>query len=154
MPASIELQHPDAQPDTGELARVIQTALTAQLGSHAELSLLLCDDATIAELNQQYLGHPGPTDVISFPQHELSPGDSPPDGLLGDVAISIDTAARQAAEFEGWALDDELVLLAIHGLLHCCGYDDQTPQQRKEMQAAEDMLLQAAGRPKAPRDES
>jgi probable rRNA maturation factor len=154
MPTSIELRHAASDVDSGALRQALDTAIVTALGQDAEVSVLLCDDAAIAELNQQYLGHAGPTDVISFPQHLLAPGETPPDGLLGDIAISVDTAARQAAGFDGWELADELTLLGIHGLLHLCGYDDQIPAERKVMQEAEDKLLQAAGRPKAPRDET
>ncbi len=153
MPVSIEPQHPLAGAELGELARVLAAAMVAELGAECDLSVLLCDDQTIAELNEHYLGHPGPTDVISFPQHCLAPGARPPDGLLGDIADSLDTAARQAAGFAGWSLSDELALLAIHGLLHLCGWDDLHPADRKAMQAREDHLLQATGRPKAPREQ-
>lgn len=152
MPVSIEAQHPLAAAAREELARVLTAAILTELGAACDLSVLLCDDATIAELNAQYLSHVGPTDVISFPQHHLAPGERPPDGLLGDIAISLDTAARQAAGFDGWSLPDELALLAIHGLLHLCGWDDMSPGERKKMQAREDELLQAVGRPKAPRE--
>ncbi len=130
----------------------LTTALAAAAVGDAELSLLLCDDETIAGLHEQYLGLPGPTDVLSFPQHTLQPGQLPPDGLLGDVVVSVDTAARQAAPFADWSLADELLLLAIHGLLHLCGYDDQSAADRQVMQAREDALLTAAGRRPAPRE--
>jgi len=153
MPVSIDPQHPAAAGELGELTRVLEAAVQAELGVACDLSVVLCDDATIAELNEQYLGHPGPTDVISFPQHTLLPGQRPPDSLLGDIVVSVDTAARQAAEFPDWSLSDELALLVIHGLLHLCGWDDRQPEQRKAMQAREDHVLQAVGRSKAPREQ-
>jgi probable rRNA maturation factor len=153
MPVSIDPQHPLADAELGELTRVLSAAIQAELGVVCDLSVVLCDDATIAELNEQYLGHPGPTDVISFPQHALLPGQRPPDSLLGDIVVSVETATRQAAEFADWSLADELALLVIHGLLHLCGWDDLQPQQRKAMQAREDHVLQAVGRRAAPREQ-
>lgn len=87
----------------------------------AELSVLLVDDAHIAELNQTYLHHQGPTNVISFPMREGDFGDINPH-LLGDVVISMDTCAAESreADLEMTRRFDQLL---VHGILHLFGYD-------------------------------
>jgi len=88
-----------------------------------EVSILFVDDAGIQKLNRQYRDIDQPTDVLSFPQtgDEPDPLDSP---LLGDVVISTEMAWRQAGE-HGLGLEEELLLLLIHGILHLLGYDHE-----------------------------
>lgn len=103
--------------------------------------MLLTDDAQIQELNRAYLGHDRPTDVITFHQQDLVPfrplAPSPLLPLspvpLGDLVISLDAVARQAAEY-GWSCEEELALLAAHGTLHLLGYDDRTKRGRALME--------------------
>lgn len=92
-----------------------------------ELSILLAGDAEIHELNRQYRNKDRPTDVLSFPQDEDALNEKG-QTLLGDVAISVETAARQAAEHH-LTLEEELILLLIHGILHLMGYDHETSRQ-------------------------
>ena len=80
----------------------------------------LVDDVEMAGLNERYRGKAGTTDVLSFPGEETLEGRH-----LGDVVVSIDTAARQAAD-EGHSLGEEVRLLILHGTLHCLGYDHDT----------------------------
>lgn len=89
-----------------------------------ELSLLIVDDPQIAELNQQYLNRPGPTNVIAFPMREGEFSDISP-GLLGDVVISIDTAEREG-EMGGISTEARFVELLVHGILHLFGFDHET----------------------------
>jgi probable rRNA maturation factor len=96
-----------------------QAATTLSIPKASELSLLLTDDARIRDLNREYRGKDEATDVLSFPQ------DDPELLILGDVAISIETAVRQAGT-AGWSLESELSLLAVHGILHLMGLDDET----------------------------
>lgn len=84
----------------------------------AELSVVLCSDAHIRKLNAQWRGKDVATDVLSFPQ------DDPDRVVLGDIVISVDTAARQAAE-RHLELRDELRILLVHGVLHLLGYDHE-----------------------------
>lgn len=111
----------------------------------AEVSVVLTDDAYIQQLNHQYRGLDCATDVLSF---ALNEGDEPPvvDGpaqiLLGDIVISLDTAARQAQEF-GHSLAREVSYLAVHGLLHLLGYDHQEEENRAVMRAQEERILSA-----------
>lgn len=113
--------------------------LLAAIGRpQAELSVLLCDDPFIRDLNAQWRQKDTPTDVLSFPM-----GD---DVVLGDVVISLDTAARQAGE-RGHELHTELRVLLVHGLLHLCGHDHEAPGEDARMAAEEDRLLAALGVP-------
>lgn len=104
-------------------------ALNALLEAYAvpptEVSVLLTDDAGIQALNRDYRDLDEPTDVLSFPTGPGAP-------VLGDIAISVDTARRQA-EARGAALEEELQFLALHGGLHLLGYDDVTDEGRDDM---------------------
>lgn len=98
-----------------------------------EISLVLCDDAFIQNLNRDHRGKDKPTDVLSFPQ------DDPV--VLGDVVISLDTAAKQA-QAAGWSHMDEIVLLGLHAVLHLLGYDDETVEGAIEMRDRTAAVLQ------------
>ena len=104
-----------------------------------ELSLVLCDDAFIHPLNRDWRGKDRPTDVLSFAQREGEEAD-PDDNVLGDVIISVETAARQADE-RGHALAIELRILLVHGVLHLLGYDHEVDEEAEEMEALERDLL-------------
>ncbi len=98
-----------------------------------ELSLLLTDDAEIRALNKAYRDLDKATDVLSFPQDEDAVNENG-NTLLGDVAISVETAARQAEEHH-LSFNEELILLAIHGILHLLGYEhERSPQDARIMQ--------------------
>ncbi len=119
------------------LEPTLQAILTwEQISPEAEISLLLCDDARIQVLNREHRGLDKPTDVLSFAQ------DDPV--LLGDIVISLETAARQAKRAD-WPLESEIVLLAAHGLLHLLGYDDETAAGAYAMQEYTRRALSAAG---------
>ena len=98
-----------------------QKILAASGVPAAELSLDLVGDRRIRRLNRQYRGRDHPTDVLAFPMREVA---GPASSFLGDVVISLHTAARQA-EACGHSLDHEVVMLLIHGTLHLCGYDHE-----------------------------
>lgn len=89
-----------------------------------ELSIVIADDPQIQALNQQYLNRPGPTNVIAFPMRDGNFPDINPN-MLGDVVISVDTAAREAKDLE-IAFEDRFNFLLIHGILHLFGYDHET----------------------------
>jgi probable rRNA maturation factor len=111
----------------------------------AELSVVLCDDAFIRELNRRHRQLDRATDVLSFAM--LSPRalrKEPPSGaLLGDVVISVPTAVRQARAKRKAPLHEATFLLA-HGLLHLLGFDHRTPTEERRMNALADGLLGAA----------
>ena len=106
-----------------------------------EVSLLLCDDATIADFNQSYRNKAGPTDVLSFPQVEDA-AEIPSQGpfLAGDIIISLDSARSNAEYFEV-DLDQEFKRLVIHGLLHLSGMDHASNQASEPMLQLQERLL-------------
>lgn len=98
------------------------------------------DDPEIAGLNKRYLSRSGPTNVIAFPMQQGPFGQITPN-LLGDVVISIDTAAREAQE-AGISVESRLDQLLIHGILHLLGFDhEKTSEQAKAMRIKEEELL-------------
>lgn len=123
-----------------ELRKKTAVILKALERPNAELSLVLVSDAQIAELNAQYLRRSGPTNVIAFPMGD-PPFASPMPCLLGDVVISVDTAAREA-DAAGLAFETRFDELLVHGILHLCGYDHETsPQAAEEMADKTEELL-------------
>jgi len=96
----------------------------------AELSVLVTDDEEIGRLNREYRGIAAPTDVLAFPKPQVAGEPGP--RLLGDVVISAAAARRQARERHR-ALDEEMGLLVIHGVLHLAGWRDDTDEQRTRM---------------------
>ena len=93
-----------------------------RIGLEGQVNLLLSDDATLRQLNREYRGKNSPTDVLSFPAIQL---DGVPQPIAGDLAISIDTARRQAKTHRH-TLQLELKILILHGLLHLAGFDHET----------------------------
>jgi len=117
-------------------------AMLESLGlDDADLSILLCDDATIRALNHQYRKRNKATDVLAFPMQE-GPGMQYCAGVLGDVVISLPTATRQAAEGDRPIIEEVTFLLA-HGLLHLLGYDHRNRREEREMKARTTDLLAA-----------
>jgi probable rRNA maturation factor len=119
------------------LTRFLNRARDA-VGLMGEVDVLLADDATLRRLNRTYRGKNKATDVLSFPAaHNEFAGE---DQTAGDLAISLETAARQAAAY-GHSLRDEVRILLLHGLLHLHGMDHEA--DRGEM-AAREMELRSA----------
>jgi probable rRNA maturation factor len=99
-------------------------ALKATPADAANVTVAFVSDRQMRELNRQWRGKTGTTDVLSFPAGEDEFAN--PDGSnLGDVVISVEQAARQSRE-HGLTLDKEIAQLILHGLLHLCGYDHET----------------------------
>lgn len=95
-------------------------------------------DARMGELHARFSGDPATTDVLTFAQN------APGEPIDCDIAVCVDEAARRAAEF-GHQPRAELLLYALHGLLHACGMDDLEPAAHAAMHAEEDRILAAAG---------
>lgn len=134
------------EPELARLCVACDRALEAVDLGAAELSLLLCSDTFIADLNRTWRGVDGPTDVLSFPQ-EAPPEPLAFDGVpqaLGDVVISVDTARSQAAAL-GHDLHTELAVLAVHGLCHVVGCDHEAPDEARVMAELEARMLRAVG---------
>ena len=111
--------------DLSEVERAVELVLDTEGVGEAEISVALVRDAEISALNERYLGHAGPTDVISFPLHR--PGGAP----LGDIYIGVEQAARQASE-SGITSREEILRLAVHGTLHVLGHDHPDGEEREE----------------------
>jgi probable rRNA maturation factor len=101
------------------------------------VALRITNDSEIARLHERFFGDAAATDVISFPSGEPL---SEQFGYLGDIVVSLDAARRQAPEV-GHGVERELAFLALHGLLHLIGYDDQTEPRRAMMLARQEELL-------------
>ena len=157
------------------LARAVTAALRAcDAPIPASVSLILTDDTEITSLNEQHMGHEGPTDVLSFPMllpsaYQAHPGQDPavpssgqpgfvtPPGArthIGDIVVSVERAVEQAEEGRGgqtgdrrWSPADELRLLVTHGTLHLCGWDHALPDEEAAMRALERRLLGDAAAP-------
>jgi len=122
----------------------------------AEVSLIFSDEATIAELNERFMGKKGPTDVLSFPIDDeplfggrfpdaggTGPGEPPAlemPQLVGDIVICPSVAARNAVDHEV-TFDDEVALLVVHGVLHLLGWDHEVDAEAERMEAREQELL-------------
>lgn len=112
------------------LQQVVRAALDFAQRPDLHVSLLLTDDAEIAQVHADFLDDPTPTDVISF---DL-------DGAA-ELVVSVETAKR-TAKSQGHALRAEVALYVVHGILHVCGFDDIRPRDRVRMRAAERAVLQ------------
>ncbi|BEQ13103.1 rRNA maturation RNase YbeY [Desulfoferula mesophila] len=127
----------------GLIERVQRVLALAGQPPEAELSLVICGDEEIAAINQEWLNRQGPTNVISFAQHE---GEGPalnPE-ILGDVVVSADTARREAAQ-HGLEPDEHLMRLIIHGILHILGHEhEQGGEPARLMEAKTEELLAAS----------
>ncbi|MEE9402288.1 MAG: rRNA maturation RNase YbeY [Desulfobacteria bacterium] len=123
-----------------KIKKKAKTILNALESPDGELSILIVDDPEIAKLNKTYLGRSGPTNVIAFPMQEGAFGEINPN-LLGDVVISLDTAAREARE-DCISVESRFDQLLIHGILHLFGFDhEKTSEQTEEMTIKEEQLL-------------
>jgi probable rRNA maturation factor len=158
----------DQPVDLGRWSRLSERVLADRgLGPDVELSVLFVDEAAITSLNERFLGHLGPTDVLSFPiEDDLTLPSRPPGTssfgatgpgrrsgldevpeetsiplLLGDVVICPAVAARNAPDHAG-TYEDELALLIVHGILHLCGMDHADDDEATEMETLERQLLE------------
>ena len=123
------------------LARRARRVLAELALPRAELSLALVSDDEIAALNGAHRGKQSPTDVLSYSLVEGAHAERRAE-LLGDVVIAVGVAARQAAQI-GHSLNDELLRLLIHGVLHLLGYDHERARDARRMRARERTLWKA-----------
>ena len=122
--------------DLDQAAALGRFVLAAEGLEEQGLSVVFLDDPEIEELNVRYLQHEGPADVLAFDLRD----EVDPDPLLGEVAIGVDMARRQAAERE-LPEDRERLLYLVHGILHLAGFDDHDPADRQVMEARQEELL-------------
>lgn len=119
-----------------------------------EMNILITDDASIKQINNQFRNINRPTDVLSFPMVNMKngiifseEGDYDRDEellLLGDIVISMETAQRQAGQY-GHALERELAFLASHGVFHLLGYDHMDKDEEAVMLAKQEAVLDKLG---------
>ena len=133
---------PQKKPPAGlrPLLRHKLAALMAELGQQdKELTVILCSDRRIRELKRQHWGEDAVTDVLSFPTFE--PGDPFVPPHLGDIWISLETAARQAEE-AGHSLADEVLILAAHALWHLLGHDHEDEKGWRDFKRVQERILE------------
>ncbi|EBA12431.1 rRNA maturation RNase YbeY [Roseobacter sp. CCS2] len=151
--------------DINALAQIATDAALERLGLESsvfEISVLACDDARIAVLNEGFRGKPKPTNVLSWPSDERAAaidGEMPlaprpgPDNELGDIAIAFDTCTREAAE-AGKTMQDHTIHLLVHGTLHLLGFDHERDRDATLMEGLETEILGKLGIPDPYRDET
>jgi probable rRNA maturation factor len=135
-----------AFPASRVIAAVCDVLAHHAIAPGSTLSLVITDDAQVHTMNAHYRGVDAPTDILSFPADPLpaeiaAESDEPP--YLGDLIVAYPYTLRQAQE-AGHDIDDELVLLAIHGTLHLLGYDHDQADNQEKMWAAQQRALEAA----------
>ena len=146
---SIEVLNESGEADVNEemLIDVCSYALTTMdVHPDAEATITLVDEPTMADLHVRWMDLDGPTDVMSFPMDELTPGSGRPDAqpfgpaMLGDI-ILCPAYARKQADMAEHDVAHELALLTVHGVLHLLGYDHVAPDDEREMFALQNELL-------------
>ena len=116
------------------LKRWIKSTVEAHGCRVGDINIILCNDPSILEINQQFLGHDYYTDIITFDYSEE-------DTINGELYISVDTVLENSKEY-GEEFQVELHRVIIHGMLHLCGLDDRCDEDIKEMRAAENAALE------------
>ncbi|WP_084562962.1 rRNA maturation RNase YbeY [Corynebacterium aquilae] len=146
---SIEVFNESGYGDVNEeaLIDVLSFALSRMdVHPDAEATIQLVDMDTASDLHVRWFGIPGPTDVMSFPMDELTPGGGRPDqdpfgpSMLGDIVLCPEFDEKQATT-AGHSLAHELALLTVHGCLHLLGYDHLTPHDEQVMFATQNEIL-------------
>ncbi len=110
------------------IERVLSEAYSCRAQMDGSVNIMVVDDEKIAEMNEAYLDHKGSTDVLAFDDGDIEENHL----LLGDIAVSADTARRVATQ-KDMSYIEELTLYTLHGLLHLLGMDDKTDEFREEM---------------------
>ena len=144
MNLQIDIQSESAEPvpDEDDIRRWIVAALDGQRTEDTEISLRIVDEDEMASLNHTWRAKSGSTNVLSFPANDGLPRQEVP--LLGDIAISIETANREAA-LESKPFENHFMHLVIHGFLHLFGYDHETEEEADEMESLEIRILAELG---------
>jgi probable rRNA maturation factor len=138
----LEIEEFPADLDLAPARAAFAALAAAQTEATGQINLVLTDDDEVRALNAEYAGNDYAADVLSFSYVE--DGGEPIEGVIGEMAISLETAARQAAE-AGVSLADEVALLVVHGCLHILGYDHQDAEQQAAMGSLQREYLTAAG---------
>lgn len=132
-------------PWIGNLETFANIVLDKMNKKNWDISMLLCDDRTIQNLNAEYRKKNEPTDVLSFELGEtLKEEDGTERFVAGDIVISLQTLYENA-EYFGVSPDEELRRLVIHGILHLSGYDHQTNEENEPMLKLQEQLMEQCG---------
>jgi len=127
-----------AEIDLSLIKAAVENTLSYLDQLDVDITIQLTDNREIAKLNQTYRGEAKATDVLSFNQDFTDPDTG--NLYLGDIIISIETAAEQAPDYD-LSLDEEIAFLAIHGTLHLSGYDHYEPDEKEEMWKIQDKIF-------------
>jgi probable rRNA maturation factor len=123
------------------IRRRVQQAMIYLGCAERELSIVFANDQLLQALNRGYRQKDRPTNVLAFPQ-SAPHADTPDATLLGDVIVSLPTAAREAHHLQQ-PLEERVIFLIVHGLLHLLGYDhEQSPTARHHMETLETAVMQ------------
>lgn len=138
--------------DLGEVERDVRVAANAVCSVRADLfdgataaTVMLADDAHVAELNSTFRSKPTPTNVLSFPAGALDTGEGEPH-YLGDIILARETVEREARE-QGIPVAHHVQHLTVHGILHLIGFDHLTDDDAAEMEGIETLVLATLGVP-------
>ena len=143
MPVLVRSQLRRVRIDQSRLTRLARATLLLVGERTADLGVMLIGDRSMRRLNRQYRKKDRTTDVLAFSMREDSGSQS---ALIGDVVISVPTAAKQANQL-GRSLDEELIALLVHGILHLCGYDhERSERDARHMRQREQWVLRRLGR--------
>lgn len=125
----------DAKKKIKVTAGLLAKSISKEEGKRfGDINIMYCDDALIREYNRKYLKHDFPTDIITF-------YDRDEDGKIeGDLLISIDTVNQNSKRFKK-SFENELMRVIIHGMLHLCGYNDSTMEEKKYIRKKENYYL-------------
>ena len=131
-------EHVSSPIEAALVEKAAQETLLHQSAGEGDLTVVLTDDAQLQALNYEYLGIDAPTDVLSFPADFIDPDNNR--RYFGDILISIERAQAQA-EVASHAVQDEILLLTVHGVLHLLGHDHAEEDEKQRMWAAQDEIL-------------
>lgn len=139
---TVEVVAPEPPVDVRALSELAERVMAGEeVAAGTGLAILVTGDDEVRRLNHDYLGIDAPTDVLSFPDDAPDFVQTEAQPYLGDIAIALPTAVRQAAE-SGHALDAELAHLLVHGILHLQGYDHEiSPEEEARMRSREEHYL-------------
>jgi probable rRNA maturation factor len=148
MPVFFESHLSSMRVDRARLSRLTKAVLNQVGESSADLCLSFVGDRLMRRLNRRYRDKDRSTDVLAFAAREaqMPTVTRPAPRPLGDVVISVPTAIRQARR-EQRSLDEEIVALLVHGILHLCGYDhERSKEEALRMQRRERMVRRGLGK--------
>ena len=124
-----------------KIRALLRHVMAEELGYEVNISVAVVTDARIAELNEAFLNHVGATDVLAFPFGEKE-ASTESEAVFGEIVISAERAMEEAQR-RNVSPEIELLLYAVHGMLHLVGYDDASITQRREMRQREAEVLRS-----------